>query len=256
MAHTEADGTLSPSRPRALGAALGAGRAQLTVGLGRAPTCRPAAEQIAGCGAARFLAVSGDAFAQPRYATDAAAAEALCRAAGATLVIAPATSRWARALPGVAYRLGGRIDTHATESGRRTALPRSPAGTTASAWKRVLTRERKALDRAARSGLPRAWSGAAGYGRRRSGRRRPLPATAHHGDRRPAPQADEQTIRPDAKLLFVAGAGWTKKQADGAVHADEAEKLILGFLRDAGLARRQQVAGGPERRRPGGAARS
>jgi electron transfer flavoprotein alpha subunit len=48
-----------------------------------------------------------------------------------------------------------------------------------------------------------------------------------------APKADEQTIRPDAKLLFVAGAGWTKKQADGAVHGAEAEKLILGFLRAA-----------------------
>ena len=48
-----------------------------------------------------------------------------------------------------------------------------------------------------------------------------------------APKADEQTIRPDAKLLFVAGAGWTKKQADGAAHAAEAETLILGFLRAA-----------------------
>ena len=46
-----------------------------------------------------------------------------------------------------------------------------------------------------------------------------------------APEADEQTIRPDAKLLFVAGAGWTKKQADGAIHAQEAEQLILGMLR-------------------------
>jgi electron transfer flavoprotein alpha subunit len=46
-----------------------------------------------------------------------------------------------------------------------------------------------------------------------------------------APKADQQTIRPDAKLLFVAGAGWTKKQADGAVHGAEAEALILGFLR-------------------------
>jgi electron transfer flavoprotein alpha subunit len=46
-----------------------------------------------------------------------------------------------------------------------------------------------------------------------------------------APKADQQTIRPDAKLLFVAGAGWTKKQADGAVHGKEAEALILGFLR-------------------------
>jgi electron transfer flavoprotein alpha subunit len=39
-----------------------------------------------------------------------------------------------------------------------------------------------------------------------------------------------QTIRPDAKLLFVAGAGWTKKQQDGKVHSDLASSLILGFL--------------------------
>ena len=45
-----------------------------------------------------------------------------------------------------------------------------------------------------------------------------------------APSADEQTIRPDAKLLFVAGAGWTKKQSDGATHAPEAGDIILGFL--------------------------
>ena len=36
------------------------------------------------------------------------------------------------------------------------------------------------------------------------------------------PKLGEQTIRPDAKLLFVAGAGWTKKQADGAAHAGRA----------------------------------
>jgi electron transfer flavoprotein alpha subunit len=46
-----------------------------------------------------------------------------------------------------------------------------------------------------------------------------------------APPADEQTIRPDADLLFVAGAGWTKKQRDGQVHAPRAQELILGFLR-------------------------
>jgi electron transfer flavoprotein alpha subunit len=49
-----------------------------------------------------------------------------------------------------------------------------------------------------------------------------------------APKQDEQTIRPDAKLLFVAGAGWTKKQPDGAVHVEEAGKLILAFLRASG----------------------
>ena len=40
----------------------------------------------------------------------------------------------------------------------------------------------------------------------------------------------QQTIRPEAKLLFVAGAGWTKKQKDGQPHAAEAETLILEFL--------------------------
>ena len=46
-----------------------------------------------------------------------------------------------------------------------------------------------------------------------------------------SPPTDQQTIRPDADLLFVTGAGWTKKQPDGQVKTPEAEKLILGFLR-------------------------
>jgi hypothetical protein len=45
-----------------------------------------------------------------------------------------------------------------------------------------------------------------------------------------APAAGKETIRPDAKLLFVAGAGWTKKQANGAIRAADAETLILEFL--------------------------
>src|SRR5581483_105210 len=85
----------------------------LTVGLVGAKA-DVAAAQASGAGATRILAVTGADFAEPRYATDAAAAEALCRAAGAALAIAAGTSRWARALPGVAYRLNGRVDTHAT----------------------------------------------------------------------------------------------------------------------------------------------
>jgi electron transfer flavoprotein alpha subunit len=46
-----------------------------------------------------------------------------------------------------------------------------------------------------------------------------------------APAAGAQTIRPDADLLFVAGAGWTKAQPDGKVHTPDAAELILGFLR-------------------------
>ena len=38
--------------------------------------------------------------------TDAAAAEVLCKAAGATVVIAASTSRWNRVMAGVCQRLG------------------------------------------------------------------------------------------------------------------------------------------------------
>ena len=112
LAHTEADGSLGKAALEALSVALGLSGA-VTVGLVGADT-QAAAGQIAGCDATRFLAVTGDAFRQPRYASDAAAAETLCRAAGCPIVIAAGTSRWARALPGVAWRLGGRVDTHAT----------------------------------------------------------------------------------------------------------------------------------------------
>ena len=45
---------------------------------------------------------------------DAAACEALCKAAQATIVLAPESSRFARVAAGVAHRLGGSIDTHIT----------------------------------------------------------------------------------------------------------------------------------------------
>src|SRR5262245_27756278 len=96
--------------------ALAAARAlggRLVVGLAGGDP-QPAADRIASCGADRFLAVSGELFRVARYATDAAAADALVRTAGASLVIAPSTSRWSRVLAGVAGRLGGSIDTHVT----------------------------------------------------------------------------------------------------------------------------------------------
>lgn len=57
-----------------------------------------------------------------------------------------------------------------------------------------------------------------------------LPAlrTTVTGMRSPALRGE--TIRPDAELLFVAGARWTKKQPDGQVHANDAAHLIHDFL--------------------------
>jgi len=49
-----------------------------------------------------------------------------------------------------------------------------------------------------------------------------------------SPAQNGETIRPEAKLLFVAGAGWTKKQSDGQIHTSDAAQLILDFLRGSG----------------------
>jgi electron transfer flavoprotein alpha subunit len=233
LAHTEADGSLGKPALEALGAAnsLHAALAgsSLVVGL-VGETVRPAANQVAGCGA-KFLGVVGPDFASSRYATDAAAAEALCQAAHATVVLAAGTARFMRCLPGVAQRLGGRADTHVT------GLSVEGGKVTVSRWyyrqrmEGALTRSQRPWFIVVDSGSQPAWQGATGDATVETVVVT-LPDAAKRttvtGIREPA--ADAQTIRPDASLLFVTGAGWTKKQADGQTHVPEAEKLIRGFL--------------------------
>jgi electron transfer flavoprotein alpha subunit len=85
------------------------------------------------------------------------------------------------------------------------------------------------------SGCYPAWAGAVGTAKIEN-LEVSLPAeakrTTFSGIR--TPRSDAQTIRPDAKLLFVAGAGWCKKQGDGNTHTSEAETVILDFLRESG----------------------
>lgn len=229
LAHTEPDGSLGKAALEALAAAVSLG-GELTVGLVGADASE-AAGQIAGCGAARFLAVEGEAFAQPRYATDAAAAEALAHAAGAGLVVAAHTSRWARALPGAAARLEGRIDTHATRIAEVNGVPAVTRWFYRQRMEAVLTREERPWLVLLEPGCAPAWNGEPGHTAVERIVVEAASRTTVTGTR--APEGSGQTIRPDAKLLFVAGAGWTKKQGDGATHAAEAERLILDFLRAA-----------------------
>lgn len=178
------------------------------------------------------LAVSGEAFAQPRYATDATACEALCRASAATIVLAPGSSRFARIAAGVAHRLNGVIDTHITSLG-------GSANIEATRWfyrqriEAVLTRDTRPWFLLLDSGTHAAYSGADTPSSIEEVKiDLPTPRTTVTGIR--APQQDQQTIRPEAKLLFVTGAGWTKKQLDGQIHTAEAATLILDFLRHTG----------------------
>jgi electron transfer flavoprotein alpha subunit len=208
--------------------------ASLTIGL-IGEDVSAAAETIAAAGADRILAVSGPDFATARYASDAVAAEAICRSAAADLILAPATSRFARVLPGVAHRLNGCVDTHVT------ALEAVDSELRATRWcyrqriEAVIRRDIRPWIVLLESGCEAAWAGESGAVKLEPITVMLPPAatrTSVTGVR--APKSDAQTIRPDADLLFVTGAGWTKKQSDGKTHVAEAETLILDFLSASG----------------------
>lgn len=204
--------------------------ASLTIGI-VAANPSVAAGILAATGA-RLLAVSGEAFAQSRYASDAAACEALCRAAQATIVLAPASARFSRVAAGVAHRLGGFIDTHITAI--------AGAGTIEATRWFYRQRVEAVISRSARpwfllldAGMHAAFSGEPAAAQLEQVQvELPTLRTTVKGLREP--MLDVQTIRPDAKMLLVTGAGWTKKQPDGQIHAVEAGDLILGFLRLTG----------------------
>jgi electron transfer flavoprotein alpha subunit len=227
LLHTEEDGSLRRAALEAVSVAGESGQ-PFTLGL-VGGSIGGALAQLAGCGAVRTLAVQGGAFAASRYSTDAAAAQAICEAVQPGVVLAPGTSRWSRALPGVAHRLSGAADTHIT------GVTLADGEVEASRW---FYRQRieGSLRRSQRPWFLLMDGGvAAPY----AGEGAPLEAVslAVEATSRTevagmvSPQTGEQTIRPEAEVLFVAGAGWTKKQKDGQAHVREAGELILGFVR-------------------------
>jgi len=237
LAHVDESGIVLPKVAyEALGAAVDAASqlgGTLTIGL-VGENVQAAANTVAAAGA-RILGVSGPDFAQPRYASDAAAVEAIRKAVAPDIVIAPGTSRFLRVMAGVAGRLKGRVDTHLT------SLEPVDGVLTAKRWfyrqrmEALIQREARPWFLVVDSGCHAAWTGTMATAQVESITVH-LPAEAQRttfaGVR--VPNADAQTIRPDAKLLFVAGAGWSKKQADGKTHLPEAETLILEFLRKSG----------------------
>ncbi len=235
LAHTEPDGSLAKSAREALRAARTLNKtiagSSLVVGL-VGETVQAAADSIAGCPATKYFGVSGAEFRSPRYASDAAAAEAICKAASATIVVAPATSRWNRLLAGVAQRLGGRVDTHVTGVAGANGQPVINRWYYRQRMEAALTRTQRPWFMLIDPGSQPACECGSG-----AAKIEPVAVTLPDACKRTTvigvrePRADAQTIRPDAQLLFVTGAGWTKKQADGLTHVPEAEKLILDFLK-------------------------
>jgi len=237
LAHTDANGGLPKIALETLNAALqitqGLAGSTLTVGL-VGEHVQSAADQIAACGATKILGVSGADFGMSRYATDVKASEAIGKASGATLIIAPATSRFSRALPGAAFRLKAAIDTHVSGIQFADGVLQIQRWYYRQRMMATLTRVARPWILAVDSGVFQPWQGAKG-----SAKVEAVAVDVTEKEKRTkvtgveAPSADVQTIRPDAAVLLVAGAGWTKKQVDGQIHAKEAEALILGFLKHA-----------------------
>ncbi len=233
LTHTQNDGTLSKVSLEVLSASIKLSKdlnASLVIGL-VGEDVKKAGELVSGAGAAKVLAVTGSDFGKSRYSTDVLALEALIKESKATLILAPATSRLNRVLPGVAIRTGGAIDT------RISGLKASSAGLQVERWyyrqRMVATLERKTrpwillVD----SGIEKPFEGSSGT----SSIEEISVAAAPEAKRtevkgEESPSTDAETIRPDAEVLFVAGAGWGKKQSDGKTHIKDAEGIILGFL--------------------------
>ena len=225
LLHTE-QGVLPKAALEALNAACGLGL-PFSVGI-IGQGAATAADAIAACGAMAFEVVDTPEVAELRYASDAAAAAALVQSAGADVVVAPQTSRFARCLPGVASRLGMAVDTHVV------SVSAQDGAVKAQRWfyrQRILSSFSRGTPwmMLVDSGVNAPWQGAVGAANAQAvavdfGEQR----TAVTGIR--ALATDAQTIRPEAALLFVAGAGWTKKQKDGQFHIGEASTIIQGFL--------------------------
>jgi electron transfer flavoprotein alpha subunit len=235
LAHVDESGTALPKMGyEALGAALEVAArlgSAITVGL-IGENVQDAANALAALGT-RILGASGADLAHPRYASDLAAVEALCRETAPQIVIAPATSRFLRVMAGAAQHLNGQVDTHVS------SVEVVSEGLSAKRWfyrqrlEGVIQRKARPWFLVMDSGCHEPWRGVPGEASVQS---IPVQIQQSHtlfaGIRTPSNGA--QTIRPDARLLFVAGAGWCKKQADGKTHVPEAETAILNFLQSSG----------------------
>ncbi|NMC63395.1 MAG: electron transfer flavoprotein subunit alpha [SAR324 cluster bacterium] len=234
LAHTDVNGKLPKvalevlSKAQEISSKLNG--SSLVVGLiGKA--VQEAANSLGNCGASKFLAVSGPDFEVSRYSSDIIGIEALVRKSGASIVLAPSTSRVSRTLAGVASRMNASIDT------RISAIDVNDNELVVQRWyykQRMLatfSRKTRPWMLVVDSGISAAYDGKSTTTTIEN-----IPVEIPVSAKRTevigtqAPQVTAQTIRPEAELLFVAGAGWTKKQQDGNYHVKEAERLILGFL--------------------------
>ena len=171
---------------------------------------------------------------QGSFAQDKPALAEAIKTSGADIVLLPGTSRVRRAVGAAALCAGAQVNTNVV------SLAIDGEAVTAQRWlyrQRILV----TFSRAARPWVivtdPSLFAEICAKAGVEPAALDPAPATSSRTKVNglvAASGGGESTIKPDAKLLFVAGAGWTKKQADGATHLAEAATTITGFLAKSG----------------------
>ena len=178
-----------------------------------------------------IYAAGGEELKYSRYATDSKAIETLLKTVNPTIVIAPATPRWNKVVAGAAARVNGYTDTHINGIIANNGTIKATRWYYRQRIEVTFSRTQRPWVLLIESGIYQPYAPVTGNPAVREVAVEitdEMKKTTYVGVQEPP--AGKNTIRPDAKLLFVAGAGWTKKQADGQVHLKEAEEIILEFL--------------------------
>ena len=164
------------------------------------------------------------------FAKDVPAIAEAIKSSGADLVLLPGNSRVKRSAPAAAFRAGAEIDTNVVD------IEIADGKAVARRWvyrQRILTeftRTAKPWVLVADPSLFDEVCAKAGAELLAFAEDVPASTRTVVNGVVNAGTGGESTIKPDADLLFVAGAGWTKKQADGALHFEEAASTITGFI--------------------------
>lgn len=167
------------------------------------------------------------------FAKDVPAIAEAIKSSGAEIVILPGNSRVKRSAAAAALRAGAEIDTNVVD------FEVADGKAVASRWvyrQRIFTKfTRQAscwvivADPTLFAGIcAKAGAVETAFAEGSAATRTTVNGVENAGG------GSESTIKPDSDLLFVAGAGWTKKQADGALHLEGAASAITGFLAKSG----------------------
>jgi len=186
---------------------------------------------IASAAPEAIFTIQGEEFKYSRYSSDALAIETICKEVAPTYIVAPATSRFSRVLPGVAHRLSGEIDTFVSA----LSIDNNKLFITRWYYRQrmyaTLTRTKTPWIMTIAPGNFEKFEGSEqdfSFTNLTPTSTDTLMQTKIEGF--VSPNCGKQTLKPEAELLFVAGAGWSKKQSDGNTKLAKAAELILDFL--------------------------